>query len=117
MQPEYVARIAIGFELNGHYLPVVVLIDLNALRMRDAVEQVLTILRLEIHLDSARIDADATKRRVFDFELRAEIRVQDLERRARSLVHTAERIENRSPLRGRYRSGLHCMPPASSSSC
>ena len=117
MQPEHVARIVIGFELDGHDLPIVILIDLNALRMSDAMEQVLTVPHLKIHLDSAGVDADAAKRRVFDFELRTEIRVQDLERGTRSFVHTAKRIKNRPPLRGRDRSGLLCTPPASSNSC
>lgn len=113
MQPEHVARIVIGFELDGDHLSIVILIDQNALRMSDAVEQVLAVMRLKIHLDSAGVDADATKRCFLDFELRAEVRVQNLERRTRSLVHTAERIKNRSPLRGRDRPCLHYTPPCS----
>src|SRR5882672_6819174 len=116
MKPEHVARIVVGFELDGHDLPVVILVDLNALRMSDAVEQVLTVPCLKIHLDSARINADSTKRRFFHFELSAEVRIQNLERRTRSLIHTAERVKNRPPLRRRNRSGLHCTPPTSSSS-
>ena len=79
MKSEHRARVAVGLDRQGLDQAAVAFLELDALRLRNPMDEMAAVAREEMQLQAGLVVADSAQRLIVDLMLRAEVVSKELE--------------------------------------